>query len=150
MIAYTGHPDYRWCYVSNDRNAAKGYLVGILPIGWYGTHEVVPVPPGCSAAYGHQVAEALGLKRVEIDGFGLDGDMVFHGKPLIKRIDTFDCSGVFHSPGDYSDHPPIDRARRWFIFNDLIDCLHDEGREVHHIPTLRTRFGKVFDSYGIA
>lgn len=107
MIAYKNHPDYRWCYVSNERGPTKGYLVGILPTG---THEVVCPPGGHGVAYGKQTAEALGLQAVEVDGFNIDGDMVFHGKPLIKRIDQLDYSGIFHKKGDFN-HKPKDSGR---------------------------------------
>jgi len=148
MIAYTGHEKYRYCYVSNERGAARGYLVGIVNPHY---HEVVMPPEGHAHDYGNTLALALGLKQVVIDGLNIDGDGVFHGTPP-RRVVDLDYEGIFHTPGDWNDRQDAAQiaSRRWFLFNDLIDCLHDEGREVHHIPTLHTRFGKVFDSYGIA
>jgi hypothetical protein len=146
MIAYVGHKKYKYCYVSNERGAARGYLVGIVNPHY---HEVVCPPDGHADQYGHLLAASLDLKQVVIDGLGIDGDGVFHGTPP-RRVVDLDYSGVFHAPGDYNDRPSLQHSHRWFIFNDLIDCLHEDGRSVNHIPTLHTRFGKVFDSYGIA
>lgn len=99
MIAYQGHPQYRFAYVSNERGAAKGYLVGIVN-PWH--HEVVCPPEGHADQYGHTLALELGLKTVVIDGLGIDGDGVFHGTPP-RRVVDLDYSGIFHKNGDCND-----------------------------------------------
>lgn len=142
MIAYTGHADYRFCYVSNERGAAKGYLIGILPTG---THEVVRPPLGYSDCYGVQTAVALGLQAVEVDGLSIDGDGVFHGRPA-RRVVDLDCEGVFHRNGDYNDR----RDRRSKITENHYELAYHIARVLFDPLTVAMNYSMAWKENKIA